>query len=84
MDYGWLTLPILVVYVWMLVKSYQFIRSRYGPRDDSTLASVGAYYLCGFLAPFMPFILVAQAIQRRRARKGIVHPANRMPTSTGR
>ncbi|MFL6109407.1 MAG: hypothetical protein ACJ72L_20785 [Marmoricola sp.] len=84
MDYGWLTWPIIVVYIWMLVKAYQFIRTRYGPRVDSTLASLGAWFMCGFLAPFMPFILIAQGIKRRRAGKGIVHPANRMPTPIGR
>jgi len=84
MDYGWLTWPILLVYIWMLVKAYQFIRTRFGPRDDSTLASLAAWFLCGFLAPFMPFILVAEGIKRRRTRRGIVHPANEMPTATGR
>ena len=75
---GWLVLVLVVFYLWMTVKAYQFIRNR-GPREDSSLASAGAWYLCGFLAPFMPFILVAQAVQRRRARRGIVHRANRMP-----
>lgn len=81
MDFGWPTLAFLAAYIWMLVKAYQFIRNRYGPKDDSILASVGAWYLCSFLAPFMPFILLAQAIKRQRARKGVVHAANRMPVS---
>lgn len=64
MDNGWQAWLFLAVYLFLMVKAYQFLRRRFGSRDGSGLEFWGAWYWCGLVAFFMPFIWIYEWARR--------------------
>lgn len=68
MDSGWVSWPLFAVYVVLWFKAFGLLLRRSGSSEPSGLEVIGALYLAPLLAPLMPFVWLAAAVERRRDR----------------
>lgn len=66
MDSRWLQWPFFLLYMFLLVRAYTYLRDRHGSDDASWLEGFGAFYVAPVVAPFMPLIWLNAWVERRR------------------
>ena len=66
MGSGWVQWPVFLVYLFLVLKAYQWLRDHHGSRDGSWLEGVGAFYVAPLLAPFLPLVWLNAWVERRR------------------
>jgi hypothetical protein len=66
MHWRWLGWSVFLLYVFLLLRAYAYLRDRHGSNDASWLEGLGALYVAPVVAPFMPFIWLNQWVERRR------------------
>jgi hypothetical protein len=65
-DSRWWGWPFFLLYVFLLIRAYGYLRDRHGSEDASWLEGLGALYVAPVVAPFMPFIWLNRWVERRR------------------